>query len=299
MKITDILAEEVELTPGSKQSLELDIEIPENVISMLDIVNKECHEYITEAMHVLPKRMAYLYRGMSANSIAFVGRSRDNRTPADSTKFFQDAFDTLLTDWGFAARRSNSIFCSTSPGHASSFGEIYYIFPKDGFKFLYTSVNDIVLSFDFFDKYMNVGACRQYLHLLQNWCETYYTNNLSFDEQHSHKYATFFRLFDPDHLPVNWGETPETRVISYMFHSMADDEFPPNIPHGLDIRNNVEKFIELIDLPKFKKYISPRDSDLATYLRQRRGEIHISGTYYALRKIEFEKYLHKYFSKYF
>lgn len=302
MKITDILIEDVELTPGSKQGLDVDVEIPETVTSILDIIDRECSDYIGVASKILSNRMSYLYRGVSNESrSAFIGRSRENRTPADSTKFFQEAFDILLDDWGFEAKRSNSIFCSTSPGHASSFGEIYYIFPKNGFKFLYTSVNDIVLSFDFFDKYMNIGACRQYLKLLQDWTETYYTNALTFDERDSHEYATFFNLINPtsNSIPANWGSKPETRILSHMFHAMLDSEFPSNIPHELDIRHNVHKFIELLDVAAFKRYIKPMNSNLDTYLRRRKGEIHINGIYYALRKQDFEKYVHAYFSKYF
>jgi hypothetical protein len=81
----------------------------------------------------------FIYRGMSDSPLIFKGRSRDNRSPLDTTMRTTEGIDKILSATGFTALRTNSIFCSGDSHQAGMYGDyVYLIFPINGFSFTWS-----------------------------------------------------------------------------------------------------------------------------------------------------------------
>lgn len=110
--------------------------------NLIKTIAKECSQ-------VLPyyrKAKEILLRGVDSNTDAFVGRSWDQRRTKDSSKKLQELYDMILKKNGFKALRSNSIFTTSDMHQAMEYGELYYIFPKNGFKYHWNKeIPDLVL----------------------------------------------------------------------------------------------------------------------------------------------------------
>ena len=89
------------------------------------------------------------YRGLQTwpdgMNPAFVGQSREDRQPKDSSRDLTQLFDAALASSGFKSLRSNSIFVSSSISFANDYGRPWVIFPLDGFNFTYTNKRDLVI----------------------------------------------------------------------------------------------------------------------------------------------------------
>lgn len=107
-------------------------------------MEKHCSEYL-KAVRATKK---FLYRGQHDTSLPiFVGYPRKNRAPTDSNPEAQELYDKYLSYMGFKALRSNSIFTTSDRYQAESFGNLFVIFPKNGFQFTWaTEAADLVLS---------------------------------------------------------------------------------------------------------------------------------------------------------
>ena len=77
---------------------------------IVPIIKQRCSKYLPSLL----RSENFLYRGMGPNEhknrLAFRANSRDARLPADSEVSAQKLFDKALTEMGFTALRSNSIF---------------------------------------------------------------------------------------------------------------------------------------------------------------------------------------------
>lgn len=116
----------------------------EKTLKYFAYIEANCGEYL-KAVRETGK---VLYRGQhESKSPIFVGYPREDRRPKDSDGEAQKLYDKYLTIMGFKALRSNSIFTSSSEKQAGDYGEIYAIFPKDGFSFTWsTKESDLVLN---------------------------------------------------------------------------------------------------------------------------------------------------------
>lgn len=125
-----------EIAPGQKQALELDIS------SIITLIKREC-SFALNAM-LSAKRM--LYRGMLAYNLPeFIAMSRNDRRSLSRLDLAHNTFDLLINQYGFTANRSNSIFCTSIEHLAAGYGSVYYIFPVNGFDFLWSNrVSDLM-----------------------------------------------------------------------------------------------------------------------------------------------------------
>ena len=116
----------------------------EKLLKYFSYIEEHCSEYLK---HVRSTGKL-LYRGQSdASQPIFVGYPRADRKPKDSNKKAQELCDKYLTLKGFKALRSNSIFTSSNKSQAGRYGDVYAIFPKNGFKYLWsTKDDDLVLN---------------------------------------------------------------------------------------------------------------------------------------------------------
>ena len=102
----------------------------------VNMVLRDCSDVID----VIKKTHFFLYRGLGdANPRdVFLGRTRVDRKPKDMHKKLHTAIDDILTQAGFNATRSNSIFVTGLKSHASAYGRLYMIFPLNGFDFTWS-----------------------------------------------------------------------------------------------------------------------------------------------------------------
>ena len=104
---------------------------------------KEFIEYhCSDALAAMRKTHLPLYRGFrTAPSSAFQGQTREARRTYTSKKMVE-AFNEQCAIMGVKTNRTNSISCTTSAIDASHFGDLYYLFPKNGFNFLWSKIID-------------------------------------------------------------------------------------------------------------------------------------------------------------
>jgi hypothetical protein len=133
-----------ELKHGQITPLDQDNKDKPDYAAVFTYIETNCSEFLAAVV----KAKKFLYRGINKapDSYAIVGKPLKNRKPRDSSLELQKQFDRLLTLAGFEALRSNSIFATSMYSSASTYGNVYAIFPLDGYKFTYSEVwDDIIL----------------------------------------------------------------------------------------------------------------------------------------------------------
>jgi hypothetical protein len=107
--------------------------------NILDTISQECSDFLEEGGWQL------LFRGIkNANSPTLLSQSREGRRAKDSSWQWQEAIDTKLKEAGYSALRSNSIFVSGNQQVAQAYGDLYCIFPIDGFQYTWSGeIRDI------------------------------------------------------------------------------------------------------------------------------------------------------------
>lgn len=114
-----------------------------------DIIEVNCSDALSE----MRKAQRALYRGFhTSSSDAFHGRSRDNRITY-SSEAVVNHFNQACAAAGFKTNRTNSISCTSNPHNAGGFGDLFYLFPLNGFHFLWSKQID-----DFGSVFMEAGT---------------------------------------------------------------------------------------------------------------------------------------------
>jgi hypothetical protein len=103
---------------------------------LIAFMEKHC----TKILDIYRKESRYLYHGNHRPTARVImGRSREDRAPKDTPQFIQDRFDRTLKKAGFTALRANSIFCTSDKRYAASYGQLFVIFPIDGFTYSWSA----------------------------------------------------------------------------------------------------------------------------------------------------------------
>lgn len=127
---------------------------------ILQVVKENCSEAIT----AMKQTNKYLYRGIkyhgTQTSIAFHGRSRENRRPLSTAKDFDETLNNGLRNSGMVALRSNSIFCTSSIQSASSYGKLYLIFPINGFQYTWNTKYEDFFTDYIYEYFMSSGTLK-------------------------------------------------------------------------------------------------------------------------------------------
>jgi hypothetical protein len=137
MRIRDIIEQQADQQVKYTQEIPVDDQL-------FAKIKTECSDIIAE----LKKTETFLYRGSKTNVQARMGIPNPNRRAKDSKQDISDIFNQVLIASGFAATRQNSIFATTRHADAEDYGTIYYVFPKNGFDFMYTTERDLILHND-------------------------------------------------------------------------------------------------------------------------------------------------------
>ena len=137
------LKDEREKAEKARQKAEKDKDklggIDEKLLKYFTYIEKNC----SEAVAAVKQTGQFLYRGQDDASLpVFVGYPRADREPKDSDEKAQKLCDKWLGMMGFKALRGNSIFTSPNRDQASGYGDLYAIFPKNGFQFTWSTEHD-------------------------------------------------------------------------------------------------------------------------------------------------------------
>lgn len=100
-----------------------------------ELIEYHCSDALSEMRRVgLP-----LYRGFNSNTTdAFKGRPRENRQTYTSSEVVE-AFNEQCRLAHVKTNRTNSISCTANNYDANTFGDLFYLFPMNGFGFLWSS----------------------------------------------------------------------------------------------------------------------------------------------------------------
>jgi hypothetical protein len=167
---------EIEKTKQEIATLQSSAKTTKNPIldKLVKSIAKDCSQVIA----VYRKTKEVLVRGTNGKPKAFMGRSWNNREPKDSDSDAQRIYDAALKSMGFSALRSNSIFTTTDVDQASNYGNVYYIFPKNGFAFHWTPGNpDLVI--DSVGEVLDIDAITEIIDDVEYWYERKYNKSLS------------------------------------------------------------------------------------------------------------------------
>lgn len=106
----------------------------QSLAKFVALLKRDC----SQSIMAYKKTGAVLYRGIrNSNYGEFKAKTRDNRRPMDTGEKSHNILDKMLKASGFETTRSNSIFTSSSTAQANMYGDLYVIFPVNGFKFLW------------------------------------------------------------------------------------------------------------------------------------------------------------------
>lgn len=212
---------------------------------LVKTIAKECSQ-------VLPyyrKAKLVLVRGTEGPT-AFVGRSWEKREPKDSSEELQKYYDMILKKAGFKALRSNSIFTTSDMGQADKYGDVYVIFPKNGFAFHWNKhESDLVLD----DRYLifNYDLIDDIVRDVYNWYEKKTGKEL------------------------NWNYSDPYEVTD------APEKFIDALKKLKYPKANKITLEKLFDLNNIKNEIGPTKDNFLAGLKSG-NEMMISGEYYAI-----------------
>jgi hypothetical protein len=216
---------------------------------------KKIEAQCSDAIAVYRQVNKVLLRGSStSNGNVFIGRSWETRKPRDSSKQAQKIFDEILSADGIEALRRNSIFTTGSIDQASVYGEIFIIFPRDGFKF--------------------------------SWCTKKAGRDITLD-LYTMIDAKATAALDADvarHLKskqVNFGSA--NRLVSRGFDALIAELKRIKYPNVAEVTLD-----KLIKIDAIKKRYSPTDQDFPAALKSNH-EVLIRGEYYAVALGEYGK----------
>lgn len=209
-------------------------------------IKVECSDYLAAC----GRAQTWLYRGMGSRETrpAFLEKSPEHRQPSDSHPGLMRSFDQSLHQLGFAALRSNSIFCSGDKDTASYFGHLYVIFPRNGFDFTYTNQREIIL-----DELEQVLSAKY----IDSW----------------HRGVKNLLKQAPKQFPILQANATADQMwftIQKNKDTLLSQEFPQNWIDNLKDPEYIEQ--------KYK----PQKTNLHIALRQGK-EVYVHGEYYALR----------------
>lgn len=256
------------------------------ITEIFNKIEQECSDYL-QAVRTSGR---ILYRGSKNAPEAYIGRSWDQRKAKDSNQRAQAVFDRVIARLGFKANRGNSIFCSPRMSQAESYGKVYYVFPKNGFHFLYTNEDDLIMDSSFMGRFIDESKCADYVKKFGDWFLEKYP-----EHKQDSRYAVqeLGRILEGAKADSQY-YTPKMvfnsidSIISDPWYNMND------IPNELAL-TDPDVYASMVDTDKFTKAMKPKDSDLAEFLEFRTGEICISGTFYALSVARFEEMVTKKF----
>lgn len=128
---------------AKQQHKEID-EYDEKTLRYFSYIELHCQQYLKGVVDA--ERFLFRGIGYKKQDDAFIGNPKEDREPKDSSPEAQRLVDGAISMLGGKALRGNSIFTSSSYSQAENYGQVYIIFPVDGFNFMWSKIeHDLVL----------------------------------------------------------------------------------------------------------------------------------------------------------
>lgn len=235
-------------------------------MNILKTVAMECSDFVK----ALKETERFLFRGTRNDESVFEGRSRDDRRTKDSDSTISDAFDEIMAYHGSKALRQNSIFTTTNRARASGYGyNVYLIFPKNGFNFLNTTSEDLIL--DSWYQLSDHDAINDFFHKLKAWIQE---NNVDLSGTQMGWYMDVGRA---------------AAVMSELEHNFNVYETRFKIPQEFNVSMK-----DFVSSQAVIERFEPNTTDLVAAMNST-CEILINGEYWALKRSDWEKLAASYF----
>lgn len=205
--------------------LEVDKKYPSLRIQKNNIIkrlSKECSEIIS----LYKKNEIFLLRGIdydrSKDIKAIKIKPKPNRIPKDSDVQLTKFMNQYLAYKGFELNRSNSLFATFSHDQASNYGNVFILFPKNGFKYIYAKSqhgNDLILRDGKYNRVYKLDSSQSISGYLYN------TNTGSKLYKNIAKYMvkTYDDLFDRYAYKDNGEIVIDYHTLSTMIRDKKDD----------------------------------------------------------------------------
>lgn len=117
---------------------------------VIELIKNKCSDFLNISIGIKTP----IYRGRRGeNGPVIIGQSRIGRNNLSTDDYIAEKIDEKLSEQGFTALRSNSIFCTPRYQIANSFahGKVYFIFPVNGFSFTWSPIiNDLTTDYNVF-----------------------------------------------------------------------------------------------------------------------------------------------------
>jgi len=118
--------------------------------SFIRLLRKNCKQIIKLYEH---GHGIYLYRGVKKHFDNIVKLNiRQNRVPGFLDEQMHALSNEVVEEMGGVAHRGNSIFCTTSTTNAKNWGQMYVVFPIDGFDVTYFTKEKDIYMYNDLDK---------------------------------------------------------------------------------------------------------------------------------------------------
>lgn len=226
----------------------------------------ECSEFLA----VMRKTKLPLYRGVYTSKDTFYGVPRTNRSTKDSSPTFQIAFDGILKSKGFTALRSNSIFCTSNLEQASGYGDVFLIFPVNGFTFTWSQTrDDVAIDYDDLHQFLPKKAS-------SNSVKKAFIKKIN--EYGATKYKKNWDVFEVGNLDWIDIDDIENQAIDHLYYH-APNSKSHDVDENFVRENGITSFISPTLV--FKDF-KPDNKNLVAALKSGH-EIYINGHYYAVR----------------
>lgn len=208
--------------------------------------------------------MRFLFRGIKGQaSDALYGKPFLDRKPKDSPQAADMLFNLAMKEAGFDARRDNSSFVSGNDSHAGGYGNLYIMFPVDGFKFTWSKKHDDLVLPDNFTK----------ANMLDKTKVTKLKNAIDkLDKETLHTLKWKYDLYNQG----AWGADTTLHNIIGLKKAISNGALPEDFSALLDSIFNIAAVKKSIDSYQLS------GTDLASAILSNH-EIYVSGPYYAIK----------------
>lgn len=293
------MAKKSQLKPGQLEPLEPLNPLPdidEQTLRYFKTIETQC----SQALSIFKSEKKFLYRGIRNTPYdAFVGKPRQDRKPKDSSVGQQERLDTALASAGFKALRKNSIFATSVGSRAAMYGQVFLVFPKNGFHFTWsTRFDDLIIDDMIYHDY-EAGKLEAILYNMNNLLHLYKDNHKIEGKtlRYFNEFETYFDAFNPNTFNEKQFNLAQK---AFVFFFKIEEQINDVIPITTWFRNLAKKYITLkISTPqqmalKFVLDHGFTKIDFAGALRSGH-EICINGEYICLKALEYKKQASKYF----
>jgi len=121
----------------------------ENIEEWATLIKEDCQYYLNQNN---PKNSP-LYRGLGTSNKPFLKKRvrLNNRNPKDTHQYIHNKINKSFVE-DFGAPFRNSMFCTGDAYAAANYGDVYHIFPRGKFEFLWSpNIDDLFSLWDLHD----------------------------------------------------------------------------------------------------------------------------------------------------